>query len=145
MTRLHQLRNIESETSTLAIQHRREIRNRQDNTPGKLAVPTMEGVSIERIQDIVSLEARGNYAIIHFSENRHLLVCKTLADLEHSLSGNGLFVRIHRSYSINLDRLQRYVKGKGGHVVMDNGVNIEVSSTRKHELIEALRDNFGFE
>ena len=145
MTRLHHLRTVEPEQTPIALQHRRPLRGRNENTPGKLAVPTMEGVSIERVQDIVSLEAKGNYTVIHFNEKRQLLVCKTLGDLEASLAQNGFFIRIHRSYSINLDRLQRYIKGKGGHVVMDNGDSIEVSSTRKHELIEALRDYFGFE
>lgn len=111
----------------------------------KIALPTMEGISIEKVQNIICLEANGNYTLIHFLEGKHLLVCKTLRDVEAMLGNNHHFIRIHRSFTINLDRLVKYYKGKGGYVLMENGSTIDVSNTRKQDFMEALRVHFGYE
>ena len=109
----------------------------------KIALPTMEGINFERIQDVISLEARGNYTMLFFTGKRKLLVCKTLRDMEAQIRCGSQFVRIHRSYTINLNHLQKYVKGKGGYVVMENGAMINVSSGKKQDFIEALKIYFG--
>ena len=44
----------------------------------KIALPTMDGISFEKIEHIISLEAQGNYTTIHFLDGRNTLVCKTL-------------------------------------------------------------------
>lgn len=119
--------------------------NRQGITLQKVALPTMEGISIEKVQNIICLEAQGNYTLIHCLEGRQLLVCKTLRDVETMLENNGHFVRVHRSFTINLDRLVKYYKGKGGYVVMENGTKIDVSHTRKQDFIDSLRLHFGYE
>lgn len=117
----------------------------QNGTLGKVALPTMEGVTIEKVENIISLEANGNYTLIHCLDGRQILVCKTLRDMEQVLENNGFFVRVHRSFSINLDRLQKYVKGKGGYVIMEDGAAIDVSTTRKQAFMDALKVYFGYE
>lgn len=109
----------------------------------KIALPTMEGINFERVQSIISMEARGNYTMLFFTEKRKLLVCKTLREMEEQIRTGSQFVRIHRSYTINLNHLQKYVKGKGGFVVMENGSTINVSAGKKPDLLEALRTYFG--
>ncbi len=120
-------------------------KGKQGHALQKIAFPTMEGVTIEKVQNITCLEARGNYTLIHLMEGKQVMVCKTLRDVETLLEGNGHFVRIHRSYTINLDRLVKYFKGKGGYVLMENGFTADVSHTRKHDFLEALRACFGYE
>ncbi len=109
----------------------------------KIALPTMEGINFERIQDIISLEAKGNYTMLYFTGKRKLLVCKTLRDMENQIRGGSQFVRIHRSYTINLNHLQKYVKGKGGYVIMENGSMINVSTGKKTDFLDALKTYFG--
>lgn len=109
----------------------------------KIALPTMEGINFERVQSIINLEAKGNYTMLYFTENRKLLVCKTLREMEKQIKTGSQFVRIHRSFTINLNHLEKYIKGKGGFVVMDNGATINVSSGKKQDFLEALRVYFG--
>lgn len=109
----------------------------------KIALPTMEGINFERIQDIINLEAKGNYTMLYFTGKRKLLVCKTLRDMENQIRGGSQFVRIHRSYTINLNHLQKYVKGKGGYVIMENGAMINVSTGKKANFLDALKTYFG--
>jgi len=113
------------------------------NYDRKIALPTMEGINFERIQDIISLEAKGNYTMLYFTGKRKLLVCKTLRDMENQIRTGSQFVRVHRSYTINLNHLQKYVKGKGGYVLMENGAMINVSAGKKQDFLDALKTYFG--
>ncbi|MFT5168964.1 MAG: two-component system LytT family response regulator [Saprospiraceae bacterium] len=113
------------------------------NSDRKIALSTMEGINFERIQNIISLEAKGNYTMLFFTGKRKLLVCKTLRDMENQLHTGSQFVRIHRSYTINLNYLQKYVKGKGGYVILENGIMINVSSGKKQGFLDALKIYFG--
>lgn len=108
----------------------------------KIALPTLEGIVFERTQQIICLEAQGNYTNILFANGRKLLVSKTLGDLESILNDGCRFVRIHRSSTINLDYLYKYIKGKGGYVIMENGDSIAVSNGKKHDFMEAIRIYF---
>jgi two-component system LytT family response regulator len=108
------------------------------NPNRKIALPTMEGLSFERIKEIICLEAKGNYTLIHFKGGRKQLVCRTLRDMEDMLYNDRRFARIHRSHTVNLDYLQKYIKGKGGYVILEGGMNISVSSGRKQSFMDAV-------
>jgi two-component system LytT family response regulator len=103
----------------------------------KVALPTMEGIHFEEVKNIISLEAQGNYTMLLLDNKRKILVCKTLREMEELIRSEA-FVRIHRSYTINLNKLAKYIKGKGGYVVMDDGSHVNVSAGRKKEFMEAL-------
>ncbi len=109
---------------------------------GKIALPTMEGLIFEKIKHIAYLEASGNYTVLHFIDKRQTLVCKTLREVESMLPEDG-FTRIHRSHSIHLKHLKKYVKGKGGHVMLQNGVLLSVSTGQKDFFMEHLRQYYG--
>lgn len=109
----------------------------------KIALPTMEGINFEYTADIISLEAQGNYTMIHFIDGRQILVCKTLNLMEEALEED-CFVRVHRSATINMNRIKQYLKGKGGHVVMENNRAIPVSEGKKQEFLDALKEAFKF-
>lgn len=109
---------------------------------GKIMLPTMEGLCFEKVKHIAYLEASGNYTVLHFTDARQVLVCKTLREVEQMLPED-LFARIHRSHTIQLRHIKKYVRGKGGYVVLQNGVTLTVSSGQKDIFLEALRQYFG--
>ncbi|MEO1626977.1 MAG: LytTR family DNA-binding domain-containing protein [Bacteroidota bacterium] len=104
----------------------------------KIALPTLEGIHFEKINELVSLEAQGNYSVLKFTNNRQLLVSKTLREIEQMLNDNQRFIRIHRSFTINLDFILKYIRGKGGYVIMEDGSNVSVSVSRKQALMDAV-------
>ena len=112
-----------------------------ENQSGKIVLPTMEGMCFEKIKHIAYLEASGNYTVLHFTDGRQVLVCKTLGDVEQMLPAVA-FVRIHRSHTIHLRHIKKYVRGKGGHVVLQNGVTLTVSSGQKDIFMETLKRYF---
>jgi DNA-binding LytR/AlgR family response regulator len=108
----------------------------------KIVLPTMEGLCFEKIKHIAYLEASGNYTVLHFVDGRQTLVCRTLREIELSLPSSA-FVRIHRSHTVHLRHLKKYVRGKGGHVVLQNGVSLTVSAGQRDFFLDALRQYFG--
>lgn len=108
---------------------------------GKIVLPTMEGLCFEKIKNLAFLEANGNYTTLHFEDKRQVLVCKTLREVELMLP-NEAFVRIHRSHTIHLRHIKKYVKGKGGHVVLNNGSTLAVSAGQKDFFLDTLRAFF---
>jgi Response regulator of the LytR/AlgR family len=109
----------------------------------KIALPTMDGICFEKVKHITHLEASGNYTVLHFKDKRQALVCKTLREVELMLPEQE-FVRIHRSHTVHLRHIKKYVKGKGGHVVMQNGATLTVASGQKDLFLEMLREHFSF-
>ncbi|MCB0528364.1 MAG: LytTR family transcriptional regulator [Saprospiraceae bacterium] len=108
----------------------------------KVVLPTMEGFCFEKVKHIAYLEASGNYTLLHFTDKRQILVCRTLREVE-SMLPEKTFTRIHRSHTIHLKHIKKYVRGKGGHVVLQNGVNLVVSAGQKETFMNALRQYFG--
>lgn len=108
----------------------------------KIALPTMEGLCFEKVKHITFLEASGNYTALHFKDKRQVLVCKTLREVEQMLPERA-FVRIHRSHTIHLKHLKKYVRGKGGHVLLQNGVTLTVSTGQKDAFLEQVKAYFG--
>lgn len=108
----------------------------------KIVLPTMEGLCFEKIKHIAYLEASGNYTVLHFTDARQVLVCKTLREVELLLPEKA-FVRIHRSHTIHLRHIKKYLRGKGGQVILQNGVTLAVSSGQKDHFLEALKKYFG--
>ena len=108
---------------------------------GKIVLPTMEGMCFEKVKHIAYLEASGNYTVLHFLDGRQILVCKTLREVEGLLRAPA-FVRIHRSHTIHLRHIKKYVRGKGGHVVLLNSVTLTVSAGQKDTFLNALKQYF---
>jgi len=106
--------------------------------PNKIALPTLDGLVFEEVCNIIYLEAQGNYTYIHLVGKRKMLVCKTLREVEEGVRTDS-FVRIHRSYTVNMHLITKYVKGKGGYVIMEDGTSVNVSAGRKKAFMEAVQ------
>lgn len=103
----------------------------------RVALPTFEGLEMVQADHIVRCEADNNYTHIILEVGRKILVSKTLKDIEDLLKGHQ-FHRIHYSHLINLNKIERYVKGDGGYVIMDDGATVNVSRSKKESFLRAL-------
>lgn len=102
-------------------------------TGGKVTVPMQDGFEVINVDDIFYCKADDNYTEIVF-ENRKMLVSKTLKHFEDLLKPY-LFARVHKSFLVNVSKIVKYKKGKGGSVVLSDGVEIMVSASKKSELL----------
>jgi two-component system LytT family response regulator len=64
------------------------------------------------------------------------MICKFLKHFDEVLEAP--FIRIHRSFIINLNFIKSYSKGAGGFVTLLDGSEIEVSATYKDQLLKTL-------
>jgi two-component system LytT family response regulator len=101
----------------------------------KVAIPTMQGLEFISVSDILYCRADGHYTVIELTGNQKIVSSKGIGEYELLLP-TSLFCRIHNSYLINLKHIQKYMKGKGGSVIMDNGKTIEVSTRKKDAFLE---------
>jgi len=104
---------------------------------GKITIPQQQGFEVLEINDILYCQADDNYTQIFLNE-RKKLVSKTLKYFEEALRENG-FIRVHKSYLVNVNEIVAYNKGKGGNVVLSNGKQIMVSPSRKKELLAVFK------
>lgn len=106
---------------------------RSPKAVGKITLPQLDGFQVLEVDDIHFCQAQDNYTEIHL-EQKKLLVSKTLKHFEDALRPYP-FVRIHKSYLVNMARVVQYKKGKGGSVVLSNGRELSVSASKKAELL----------
>lgn len=106
----------------------------------RLSVPSRDGIEFIPVDQILYFVAEGSYTNLVLRESRNMLASKPIGHFEEQLEGSGFF-RIHKSYLISLSAIQRYKHGKGGQVQMEDGNWLDVSRTRKRELL----DKFGSE
>jgi LytTr DNA-binding domain len=107
------------------------LKVRQEQTPplplqGRLVVQTGTGESIVRLADIDYISASRNYLVVHVGEKEFLLR-DTINNLEVRLRGEA-FLRTHRSFIVNVDRIQEIRPAESGHRIrLKNGPEIPLS------------------
>jgi len=105
----------------------------------KIILPTADGFTVVELDNIIHCESFNNYTTFHLKEGKKLMVSKPINNYEDILS-DLQFVRIHRSHIINIKYINRYVKGRGGYVIMENGVSIDVSEGKKKDFLQKLSE-----
>ena len=103
----------------------------------RLVITSLQGFEVIKISDILYCEGERNYTTFHLNNKEALLSSKTLKEYEMMLPSDK-FIRVHQSYLVNINYVKRYLKGRGGTLIMANGKSIEVSKHKKQALIDAL-------
>ncbi|MCW3119626.1 MAG: DNA-binding response regulator [Chitinophagaceae bacterium] len=103
----------------------------------KIALPTMEGLQMVPVKSIISCEANDNYTTLVLKNSNKIVVSSTLKVIEELLDDHS-FLRVHRSFLVNLDEIEKYVKGDGGYLVMSDNAHIYISRTNKEMLLKKL-------
>jgi two-component system, LytTR family, response regulator len=119
------------------------IRNKSNQAEMQLCIPSIKGFQIVRINDIIYCEADNTYTWLYLQNNQRLMASRPLIDYELLLQ-DANFVRIHKSYLINLNHLREYHKGEGGTVKMSNGKELDVSRRKKEFFVSYMKDHFKY-
>ncbi|MBT8219819.1 MAG: LytTR family DNA-binding domain-containing protein [Bacteroidia bacterium] len=111
---------------------------RNPNAFEKLSISAVDGIYFVNLKDIVRLEADDNYTHIFLKDNHRITASKTIKSYGELLESVNFF-RVHKRHVVNLNFMQKFVKGDGGYIVMDDGKEIEVSRRRRPAFIEQIR------
>jgi two-component system LytT family response regulator len=109
----------------------------------KLCIPSLKGFQVIDIQNIIYCEASGNYTNFHFTKIPHICASKPIHEYEELL-GDSNFVRVHKSFLVNLEHIKEYIRGEGGTVILSNAHEIEVSRRKKDLLMKRMKDFYKF-
>ncbi len=104
---------------------------------GKITIPQQDGFEVLNVAEIIYCKADDNYTEIYIN-NSKIVVSKTLKYFEDILSQYP-FARVHKSFLVNVNEVVKYRKGKGGSVVLSNGKEVMVSSTKKANLLSYFK------
>ncbi|MDB9961298.1 LytTR family DNA-binding domain-containing protein [Oceanihabitans sp.] len=105
---------------------------------GKITIPQQDGFEVIETDNILYCKADDNYTEIFLNTNKKKLVSKTLKYFEDALLSHN-FARVHKSYLINVNHVVKYVKGKGGYVILNSGKEIMVSASKKSDLLSYFK------
>ena len=100
----------------------------------KIKIPCYGYTEIVNIQDIFYLRADLGCVEVHLS-NKKIISTLGLPSITKLLGQN--FIRSHRSFIVNLDKVIRYYS-KNGEIELSNGVKIPVARRRKDDFAMAL-------
>ena len=110
------------------------------NSTKRMILKSMDQVHTVNTQDIVHIEADGNYSTFYLTDGRKIVVSKSTREFEKPLFDQG-FHRIHKSHIVNINRMTYFDKADGGTLVMCNGDQVPVAS-RKRDMLMELFDSF---
>lgn len=103
----------------------------------KIAIPTMEGFQLLPADFIISCESESNYTHLLLKDKRKIISSRNLKEMEEILEDYP-FVRVHNSHMVNINEIEKYIKGEGGYLIMSDGSIINVSRSRKELLLKKL-------
>jgi two-component system LytT family response regulator len=110
------------------------------NNPGKIPLPSIDGILFVNKAEIIRCEASGRYTIFYLDKGKKITVAKTLKETE-ALLGNEQFFRIHHSHVINLGMIQKYYRN--GTVGLIDGSIVAVSLSHKDKFLDILMNRQG--
>lgn len=100
----------------------------------KIVLPSLEGFEVIQVKDIVRCQANDNFTDFYMANGSKILICRTLKFYEDILTDFD-FLRVHKSHLINLQLVKKYIRGKGGQVVMADNSVVDVSPQKKQDLL----------
>jgi two-component system, LytTR family, response regulator len=104
----------------------------------KIIIPSSDGLNVVKLGDVMRLEADDVYTTFYLSNGQKFVASKSMNNYEKILEDLP-FSRIHSKHLINLVYVKRYLKGKGGSVIMEDNTEVEVSVRKKADFLEKLK------
>ncbi len=100
----------------------------------QLILPTLQGFDVVKTEDIVRLQADGNFTQVYLIDGSKKMVCRFLKHFDDLLESP--FVRVHRSHIINTTFVKSY--HKSGTVMLADDTEIEVSGSFKDNFLKVF-------
>ncbi len=105
-------------------------------TNKKIVLQTAEIIYVVHLSEILYIRAEGSYTCFVTVSHGNLIITKKLIDFEY-LENEGPFLRVHRSFIVNLDKIKK-VNKRDLILIMDNNDNVNLSNDKKNLLLEKL-------
>jgi two-component system LytT family response regulator len=114
-----------------------ENRNLLSTADKKLVLSMSDQFLFVELKDIIRLEAEDYYTWFYIRNRDRVLISKNLGEYEELLCEHD-FYRVHKSHLINLNQVQKVLKGDGGIVVMSDNSQVPISKVKKNDFMRKL-------
>ncbi|MBK5285387.1 MAG: LytTR family transcriptional regulator, partial [Bacteroidia bacterium] len=108
----------------------------------KILIPCLNGYICVLLEKIIHVQSNGNSCTFFLADKSTIASSHNLGYFESRLV-EGDFMRVHESHIINFRHINRYVKGDGGILQMDDGSEVDVARRHKHDLVKELVRRWG--
>jgi two-component system LytT family response regulator len=136
--RIAVLRDNGSEQQRYRNELRTLVRQIREHGEDRIAVDYAKGFKLFDPHTITHLEADGNCTMLHFTDGSRYLDTRTLKTYEDTLD-TGQFLRVHRSFLINLVQLKEYLREDGHWAIMRSGDRVPIARNRVDAFLAATR------
>lgn len=106
------------------------LENVKSSMPGKLAIPTSDGMEYLNTKEIIRIEADRSYSWFFLQDKRKLLVSRNLKEYQELLTDRNFF-RTHNSHLINLEHVKKYIRHEGGAIELIDGSQVPISRGKR--------------
>jgi two-component system LytT family response regulator len=110
--------------------------NQQTNY-NKIQIPLAGKTIFVGIDDIIYCKSDGNYCEVYFKDGTKELLSKKIKEVAAFINHNNFF-RVHNSYLVNINFIKEFIKSDGQYLVLENGVSIPISRSKKDALLKVL-------
>jgi two-component system LytT family response regulator len=114
------------------------ITNYNTTFPKTLSIPTSTGYQFLKIDTILYMKADGSYTHIFVNKEKTMTVSKNLKYFETALDGCSQFIRVHRSYLINLFQMKKFDKQNRGEIIMNDDNIIDLARDRRDDFFKSM-------
>ena len=108
------------------------ISDEEDNSV--ISVHADRKTHIVKLANIVYLESAGEYIRLHLADGTKLVTLFRLKNMESSLHSS-MFMRVHRSYIVNLSYVSGYTKGR---VYLSNDDYVPIGESYKEQFLNYI-------
>jgi two-component system LytT family response regulator len=102
-----------------------------------IAIPSLDTIDLIGHQELLYLEADGNYTTFHISDSTTIISSRNLGSYEKQLDSL-VFFRIHNKYIVNINKVKSINKSSGDYCEITNGKRLPIAKRRKVELYRFL-------
>lgn len=116
------------------------LKDRLKSINERIILSSMDGFEVYKIADIIRCEANGSYTTFFIKGGIKVVTSKTLNNFEKLLADQP-FARVHSKHLVNLEYIKKYISGRGGYVVFEDGSQVDVSERKKKEFIRLMKEH----
>jgi two-component system LytT family response regulator len=119
--------NLKQENERLSIL----AKNLSSDKKEVVCLPLQSGYEYIPLDEIEYLEADGSYVRVILTNQKQKVISKNLKYFEQTLQDFPQFLRVHRSFLVNMNHLISYSKSDGGSITLLSQKVISISRERK--------------
>lgn len=108
-----------------------------DSVYSKVAFPVDSGYKIVKLNSIIYCESDINYTTVYLLDGSKFILSKTLKKIEELLPDN-IFLRVHKSYLVNINHVIQYYKNSELIIELINGKKLPIAIRKKNDVLSKI-------